>query len=156
MGGLPSADQITDGCFDISAGITIDGTTYTPTAIDNTQAGRTLQGFSTTGRLRSCSGGCPYYLFLDYANFYGVDDYGDKFVLGALGNPSNGYTAGPVGMANGHDMDFTGAGRKARYEIIVRAAPTRPPNPPSPTCVAADARPWGDMGRSAQYMRRDA
>ena len=55
------------------------------------------------------------------ANFYGTDDYGDKFVLGALGTPSNGYAAAPAGFPK-HDMDFTGAPTRARYALSVRRA----------------------------------
>ena len=91
VGALPAADHITDRCFNITEGITIAGTKYYPTAVDNTEAGRTLQGFSTEAdkRFRQCSG-CPYWLFDQYAAFYGVDTYADQFVLGALGTPENG------------------------------------------------------------------
>ena len=64
------------------------------------------------------------WLFKQYHDFYGVADYGDKFVMGALGTPANGYAAGPVGFAE-HDMDFsslnTGSttdASKGRYELI--------------------------------------
>lgn len=91
VGALPASDHITDRCFNITEGITIGGTLYNPTAVDNTEAGRTLQGFSTNAeqRFRQCSG-CPYWLFDDYSAFYGTDTYGDQFILGALGTPSNG------------------------------------------------------------------
>ena len=118
VGGMAPADQITDGCFrDV---VEIGGQSYAPTAIDNTEAGRTLQGFSTmaSDRLRRCSGACPYWLFVEYADFYGVDDFGDKFVLAALGKPDNGYTPGRIGFTK-HDMDFTGIPRFARFELIV-------------------------------------
>ena len=50
-------------------------------------------------RLLECSGGCPYKLFVSYYDWYGVADYGNQFVLGALGTPANGQDDAPDARA---------------------------------------------------------
>ena len=119
VGGLAPEDHITDGCFKISNGLTIGGNLYYPNSIDNTKAGRTLQELSlvTTDKMRSCSIGCPYWLFLQYADWYGDDDYGDKFVKAAIGTPETSFQPNKIGFTK-HDMDFSNAERKARFELI--------------------------------------
>lgn len=119
VGGLAPKDYITDGCFQPNAPITIGTATYTPSSIDNTLAGRTLQEFSlsASAKLRSCSIGCPYWLYMQYANFYGDDDYGDMFVKAAMGTPANTYRTTKIGYKK-HDMDFTDVDGMARFELI--------------------------------------
>ena len=123
VGGLAPEEHITDGCFKISNGLTIGGNLYYPNSIDNTKAGRTLQELSlvTTDKMRSCSIGCPYWLFLQYADWYGDDDYGDKFVKAAIGTPETSFQPNKIGFTK-HDMDFSNAERKARFELIEKGA----------------------------------
>ena len=153
VGGYPSINQTITKCMPASgASFTIGTTSYSPSAVSNAVAGRTLQGFSTPGsnKMRSCSGSCPYWLFVEYADFYGVDDYGDKFVLGALGTPANGYAPGTVAWGNGKAMDFSNLASEnvARYEMIVRRPRSNvsPPNARTAAC-ARSRRPLRPLWR---------
>ena len=124
VGGMPTADEITGGCFAVNA-TNIGGTTYMPTAISNTPSSLTLQQLSTSAgaEMRTCSGSgstCPYWLFSEFYDFYGVGDYANQFLLAALGTASNSWAAGPTGTPS-HAQDFTGADRKARFELIQKA-----------------------------------
>ena len=124
VGGLPPAKQITDGCFDPSQPLTFSGgQSITPTSITNSPAGRTLREFSTTAgtKMRTGCSNCPMPVFQEFYDFYGNDDYGDKYVLGVLGTPGNGYEPGSAGTAR-HNSDFSDllgkSDHKARYELI--------------------------------------
>jgi hypothetical protein len=96
VGAIPSASQVTTGCLDTSATLTITEGSNTVTLAGGTytisnDAGRTIQGFGTSSthtskmytNSASCPG-CPYRDYVKFYNFYGAHGYGDDIVLGAL------------------------------------------------------------------------
>jgi hypothetical protein len=74
--------------------------------------GRTLAGFSTGAgkKMRTSCVGCPYEDFMKFYNYYGVDDYGDRYVTAALDGTKVSFP-GPAS-----DTDFSVADNEMRVQ----------------------------------------
>lgn len=98
VGALPDGEKRIDGCLK-SSGIIIIGTysyeySYVPTKDNNN--GRTIAGFSIDAieKMRLYCEGCPYKDHLYFFNYYGVDDYGHKWVQAAFSGETTQFTRG--------------------------------------------------------------
>ena len=73
---------VTNGCISTDHPITIGGVDYAITNVYNGQAGRTIQGFSTSAKVKQYDMGHTTYL--KYYNYYGMFTYADEWVTAAL------------------------------------------------------------------------
>ena len=101
VGGLPRALRERSGCFSSTAPLDVGGVAVSPSALTN-EAGRTLQGFSTSAKakMHDCAGGCPYRDYMQFVDYYGDFDYADKWVTGAL-------EGAKVSFGSGAEVDFS-------------------------------------------------
>jgi hypothetical protein len=139
-GGLSSrAAPLLTGCFTATSDLCIGGTgtvaactggTIIPAANITSvamSAGRTMRGFSVPSA-RSYTGcpGCPYKDYMYYYTYFGVLDYGNQFVLAALGNSGNSWAGTTVTWGTGSPaatdfpIDLTGASVAARVEYATK------------------------------------
>jgi len=120
VGALPETEHKTTGCFDNTLSITVDGESYTSAQYsysipDDTKAGRTIKGFSTSADEKqlttstSCPG-CPYKEFKKFYDYYGSSTYADEYVTAALDGTATSFTTG-LGNA-----DFSKYGLDGRKE----------------------------------------
>eukprot|EP00559_Dactyliosolen_fragilissimus_P007955 CAMPEP_0184871400 /NCGR_PEP_ID=MMETSP0580-20130426/40698_1 /TAXON_ID=1118495 /ORGANISM="Dactyliosolen fragilissimus" /LENGTH=600 /DNA_ID=CAMNT_0027374057 /DNA_START=350 /DNA_END=2149 /DNA_ORIENTATION=- len=94
--------EILTGCFasigtiDIGSGTIIVSREYEYVPSTDNKNGRTIAGFSKSAEEKMLSGckGCPYKDFSEYYNYYGVADYGDKWVTAALDGTKTSFTNG--------------------------------------------------------------
>ena len=133
-GGLPATSHIISqtGCFhatgplSIAAQTGIAAHTINPDSYDpvtDTKAGRTLRGFSTGAgsKMRTGCPGCPYTDFIKAYEYYGVDDYSDRWVIGALTatkvdfNGPNGRGSADFSTTNDGDTRVEAAKKGAAY-----------------------------------------
>eukprot|EP00567_Pseudictyota_dubia_P012364 CAMPEP_0197443820 /NCGR_PEP_ID=MMETSP1175-20131217/9455_1 /TAXON_ID=1003142 /ORGANISM="Triceratium dubium, Strain CCMP147" /LENGTH=504 /DNA_ID=CAMNT_0042974503 /DNA_START=123 /DNA_END=1637 /DNA_ORIENTATION=+ len=118
VGGLPDGEQVMSGCLANEGTITIGGTSYTysynPTTDNNN--GRTLQGFSLQAKKKmyDCGNGCPYKEHNDFFLYYGVHDYGDKWVSSALSGSSTSF--------DNFNANFATYGYEGRAEIAKKGS----------------------------------
>mmetsp|Transcript_11587 Transcript_11587/g.16401 ORF Transcript_11587/g.16401 Transcript_11587/m.16401 type:complete len:551 (+) Transcript_11587:37-1689(+) len=94
--------EILTGCFastgtiNIGSGTIVVSREYEYVPSTDNKNGRTIAGFSTSAEEKMLSGckGCPYKDFSEYYNYYGVADYGDKWVTAALDGTKTSFTNG--------------------------------------------------------------
>eukprot|EP00549_Striatella_unipunctata_P003622 CAMPEP_0118705874 /NCGR_PEP_ID=MMETSP0800-20121206/20169_1 /TAXON_ID=210618 ORGANISM="Striatella unipunctata, Strain CCMP2910" /NCGR_SAMPLE_ID=MMETSP0800 /ASSEMBLY_ACC=CAM_ASM_000638 /LENGTH=109 /DNA_ID=CAMNT_0006608195 /DNA_START=32 /DNA_END=358 /DNA_ORIENTATION=- len=93
----------TDGCFAATGQLEIDGlssfVSYSYDPLTGNKNGRSISGFSLQAeeKMRTCNtsgGGCPYDDFIKFYNYYGVSDYGHKWVTAAFDGGTTGFTRG--------------------------------------------------------------
>jgi len=123
-GGLLGTDYAhTDGCVDATKTVLVtfdsDGDRTVLADVGATgganiehKNGRTLAGFSTGAgkKMRTSCVGCPYEDFMKFYNYYGVDDYGDRYVTAALDGTKVSFP-GPAS-----DTDFSVADNEMRVQ----------------------------------------
>ena len=133
-GGLPATSHIISqtGCFHATRALTVAAQTgiaahtINPVSYDpvtDTKAGRTLRGFSTGAgsKMRTGCPGCPYTDFIKAYEYYGVDDYSDRWVIGALTatkvdfNGPNGRGSADFSTTNDGDTRVEAAKKGAAY-----------------------------------------
>jgi len=109
VGGLQSSTTMTAGCFAESGTISVGGVQYEYSYDVNADNGngRTIQGFSTQA-------GTKMYLWSEYKkylDYYGDDNYGDKWVTSAL-------TGTKYVTETGREFDFSKYDSAGRVEAI--------------------------------------
>lgn len=110
MGANPQPNV--EGCFVDSGALTIPDykmtITYTYEPLSDNVLFRAFEGFSEFAQdfLGECEGNCPYPVYTNFYDYYGVYDYGDNLISSAFDGSST--------MLGNGNMDFSNFGGAAR------------------------------------------
>jgi len=124
VGGLPKEQQNTAGCLTASGSISIETHSYGSVAFEanyydytydpvtDNNNGRTIADFSkmASEEMRLSCDGCPYTDHKYFYDYYGVDDYGDRWVTAA-------FTGGKTQFSRGN-ADFGLYGFSGKSDAI--------------------------------------